>query len=149
MFLAPNVKRLEASVWIGGVPFVSGTLVYDGKPPVVAYNGELYEDACVYALIKNTTGKIRVYKENIYEKTSAQSHFATKVDVSRKALIELDGRPAADVYSAEPKKPNRQKELSRKRAKKLNSPFRRRKLSPRLRSRRNFCSIFSPPHSIF
>ncbi len=24
-----------------------------------------------------------------------------KVDVSRKALIELDGRPAADVYSAE------------------------------------------------
>lgn len=30
MFLAPNVKRLEASVWIGGVPFVSGTLVYDG-----------------------------------------------------------------------------------------------------------------------
>lgn len=73
----------------------------DGKPPVVAYNGELYEDACVYALIKNTTGKIRVYKENIYEKTSAQSHFATKVDVSRKALIELDGKPAADVYSAE------------------------------------------------
>ena len=35
------------------------------------------------------------------KKTSAQSHFATKVDVSRKALIELDGRPAADVYSAE------------------------------------------------
>ena len=30
MFLAPNVKKLEASVWIGGVPFVSGTLVYDG-----------------------------------------------------------------------------------------------------------------------
>ena len=30
MFLAPNVKRLEASVWVGGVPFVSGTLVYDG-----------------------------------------------------------------------------------------------------------------------
>ena len=30
MFLAPNVKRLEASVWIGGVPFVTGTLVYDG-----------------------------------------------------------------------------------------------------------------------
>ena len=30
MFLAPNVKRLESSVWIGGVPFVTGTLVYDG-----------------------------------------------------------------------------------------------------------------------
>lgn len=82
-----------------GIHLAGGTVfgVPDGKPPVVAYNGELYEDACVYALIKNTTGKIRVYKENIYEKTSAQSHFATKVDVSRKALIELDGKPAADV----------------------------------------------------
>ena len=86
-----------------GIHLAGGTVfgVPDGKSPVVAYNGELYEDACVYALIKNTTGKIRVYKENIYEKTSAESHFATKVDVSRKALIELDGRPAADVYSAE------------------------------------------------
>lgn len=63
-----------------GIHLAGGTVfgVPDGKPPVVAYNGELYEDACVYALIKNTTGKIRVYKENIYEKTSAQSHFATK-----------------------------------------------------------------------
>lgn len=30
MFLAPTVKRLEASIWIGGMPFVSGTLAYDG-----------------------------------------------------------------------------------------------------------------------
>lgn len=53
-----------------GIHLAGGTVfgVPDGKPPVVAYNGELYEDACVYALIKNTTGKIRVYKENIYEK---------------------------------------------------------------------------------
>lgn len=53
-----------------GIHLAGGTVfgVPDGKSPVVAYNGELYEDACVYALIKNTTGKIRVYKENIYEK---------------------------------------------------------------------------------
>ena len=104
----PAVVRLRVTTFTScletkGIHLAGGTVfgVPDGKPPVVAYNGELYEDACVYALIKNTTGKIRVYKENIYEKTSAQSHFATKVDVSRKALIELDGRPAADVYSAE------------------------------------------------
>ncbi len=54
----------RASIW-QEAPFFG---VPDGKPPVVAYNGELYEDACVYALIKNTTEKIRVYKENIYEK---------------------------------------------------------------------------------
>lgn len=37
-----------------GIHLAGGTVfgVPDGKPPVVAYNGELYEDACVYALIK-------------------------------------------------------------------------------------------------
>ena len=86
-----------------GIKLAGGTVfgVPDGKKPVVAYNGRLYEDACVYAIIKNTTGKVRVYKENIYEKQSAQSHFAARVDVSRKALMELDGRPAAEVYSKE------------------------------------------------
>lgn len=85
-----------------GIHLAGGTVfgVPDGKPPVVAYNGELYEDACVYALIKNTTGKIRVYKENIYEKTSAQSHFATKVDVSRKHSSNLTADPP-QTYTAQ------------------------------------------------
>lgn len=86
-----------------GIHLAGGTAfgAPEGKAGIVACNGTVYEDACVYALIKNTTGKVRVYKENIYEKKSANSHFATKVDVTKKALIELDGRPAADVYSRE------------------------------------------------
>lgn len=86
-----------------GIQLAGGTVfgVPDGKKPVVAYDGTLYEDACVYAIIKNTTGKVKVYKENIYEKNSNSYHFATKVDVKRKALMELDGRPAAEVYSTE------------------------------------------------
>lgn len=53
MFLAPDVKRLEASVWIGGVPFVSGALVYDGiedgclmytfTEKVAELNGKIWE----------------------------------------------------------------------------------------------------------
>lgn len=86
-----------------GIHLAGGTVfgVPDGKQPVVAYNGKVYEDACAYAFIKNLTGKVRVYKENIYVNNSDKPHFATKVDVSRKALIELDGKPAADVYSNE------------------------------------------------
>lgn len=86
-----------------GIQLAGGTVfgVPEGKTSVVAYNGVLYEDACAYAIIKNTTGRVRVYKENIYQKTASPSHFATKVDVSRKELIELDGKPAADVYSSE------------------------------------------------
>lgn len=86
-----------------GIQLAGGTVfgVPEGKTSVVAYNGRIYEDACVYALIKNTTGRVKVFKENIYEKKSPTYHFATKVDVKRKALIELDGRPAAEVYSQE------------------------------------------------
>lgn len=73
----------------------------EGAASIVAYNGQIYEDACVYAVIKNTTGRVQVYKENIYERQSDIHHFATKVDTSRKALIELDGKPAADVYKNE------------------------------------------------
>lgn len=30
MFLAPSVQALDVTVWVGGVPFVSGSLAYDG-----------------------------------------------------------------------------------------------------------------------
>lgn len=74
----------------------------EGKNGIVAYNGVVYEEACVYALIKNLTGKIKVFKENIYrKKENAISHYATKVDISSRTLIELDGKPAAAVYSQE------------------------------------------------
>lgn len=97
------LTTLTACIGKKGISLAGGTAfgVPEGKQPVVAYNGRIYEDACVYALIKNLTGKVKVYKENIYEKHSRQPHFATKVDVARKALIELDGRPAAEVYSKE------------------------------------------------
>lgn len=54
MFFAPNVKRLEATVWIGGVPFVSGTLVYDG-----------IEDGC---LMYTFTEKVAELDGKIWEK---------------------------------------------------------------------------------
>lgn len=87
-----------------GIQLAGGTVfgVPEGKSSVVAYNGRVYENSCVYAIIKNTTGRVKVYKENIYKKQPSNiHHFATKVDTSRKALIELDGRPAAEVYSRE------------------------------------------------
>ena len=73
----------------------------DGKEALVAYNGRVYTDACVYAIIRNLSGKVRVYKENIYQKRSEISHFATKVNVDKRSLIELDGKSAAEVYSQE------------------------------------------------
>ena len=58
MFLAPNVKRLEASVWIGGVPFVSGTLVYDG-----------IEDGCLMYTFTEKVVELggKIWEKNILE----------------------------------------------------------------------------------
>ena len=58
MFLAPNVKRLEASVWIGGVPFVSGTLVYDG-----------IEDGCLMYTFTEKVVELegKIWDQNILE----------------------------------------------------------------------------------
>lgn len=72
------------------------------SPSLVARNGKVYEDACVYALVRHKTGKIRVYKENIYYKDKdTPYHFATKVNTEQNELIELDGRSACAVYSEE------------------------------------------------
>ena len=68
----------------------------------VTVNGETYENACCYMLIKNLRGKARVYRENIYGRSEdAVAHIATKVNLKDKELIELDHKPAAEVYSKE------------------------------------------------
>ena len=86
-----------------GVSLAGGTVVGapEGKSSLVAFAGEVYEDACVYMVIKNSSGKALVIRENIYERADGPAHVATKVKPSNKELTELDNRPAADVYSAE------------------------------------------------
>ena len=85
-----NVKLLGGTVF--GTP--------EGKTSYVMVDSVLYPDAVGFALVKNTSGKIRTYSENIYMlNPQAKRHIATKVNLETKELIELDGRPAADVYS--------------------------------------------------
>ncbi len=86
-----------------GIGLAGGTVfgAPEGKPSLVSYNGKTYEDACVYMVIKNKSGKAYVIRENIYDKGDGPDHTATKVNLSKKELIELDNRPAADVYMEE------------------------------------------------
>ncbi len=95
------VTTLNVALERNRIPIVGGTVfgVPDGAKAKVMLNGKLYEDACCYALIKNKSGKIRTYSENIYGPMEcAKTHIATKVNLANKELISLDGRPAADVY---------------------------------------------------
>lgn len=86
-----------------GVTVVGGTVfgTPDGQTSKVSVNGTVYTNACSFILIKNTTGRVFTCRENIYGKDSDTPHVATKVNLKDKEVIELDHRPAADVYSSE------------------------------------------------
>ncbi|MDT3843078.1 MAG: FIST N-terminal domain-containing protein [Bacillota bacterium] len=87
-----------------GIRMIGGSVFGypEGEAGQVAVNGRIYEDACAFMVIKNETGKVRVYRENIYDRIpGGKPHLVTKVDLQTKTLIELDHRPAADVYTDE------------------------------------------------
>lgn len=64
----------------------------------VSLNGKVYDEACVFVLIKNLHGRISVIRENTYRPTV---HFftVTSVDSEERRIFELDGRPAAPYLS--------------------------------------------------
>ncbi len=95
------VSTLNVALERAGIKLAGGTIfgVPAGKASYAMCNGELYTDACAYALIKNTGGKIRVYSELIFKPMDGvRRHVATSVNLEKKELITLDGRPAAQVY---------------------------------------------------
>ena len=59
----------------------------------VSLNGEVYEEAAVFLIIKNLTGKVFIYKENIY-KPSGMIVTATDVDCEERVVYEFDNVPA-------------------------------------------------------
>ncbi|URN82748.1 FIST signal transduction protein [Acetobacterium wieringae] len=66
---------------------------------IIALNGQVYQDACVFVMIENLGGKIRLYRENIYKPT--RHYFkSTKVDVRKRIVYEYDHKPAASVMAA-------------------------------------------------
>lgn len=98
------VTTLNAVLEDYDIPLIGTTVYGDMYKPgyVVAWNGQLWQDSCIYAIIRNRRGRIKVFNENIYgPRLEAPMHIATQVDRQKKALVELDGRPAAEVYSRE------------------------------------------------
>lgn len=80
------------------IPLFGGTAGDYGKAEetMISMNGQIYHNACVFVFIKNLNGKIRFYRENIYQPTE-HTFTATKVDVKNRVVDEYDNRPAAKV----------------------------------------------------
>ena len=69
-----------------------------GDAGKVSANGRIYEDGMAYAIIKNETGRVKAYKENIYTPVEGVRLLASKTDKSRYYIGELNGRSAKQVY---------------------------------------------------
>lgn len=76
------------------IQLVGGT----GDQGKVSVNGRIYEDADVYALVKNHGGRVKVYKENLYRPMNGEHLIASSTERGRYYLGELNGRPAKQVY---------------------------------------------------
>ena len=69
-----------------------------GDAGKVSANGKVYSDAMAYALIKNNSGKVKAYKENIYVPREGVRLIASKTDKGRYYIGELNGRSSKQVY---------------------------------------------------
>lgn len=71
----------------------SGGNVMDASKTVVAMNGNLYANTCVFVFIHNLQGKIYLTKENIFKPTDKE-YRVTDVDCDDYVVYEYDGIPA-------------------------------------------------------
>lgn len=76
------------------VSLVGGT----GDAGKVSANGQIYENAVAYALVKNHNGRVKAYKENIYRRMGNYRFIASKTDKSQYILGELNGQPVKQTY---------------------------------------------------
>ena len=77
------------------IPLVGGT----GDAGKVSVNGKVYTDADAYVFVKNNSGKVGVYKENIYRPMEeGYRMIASKTDRRNYTMGELNSRSAKQVY---------------------------------------------------
>lgn len=76
------------------ISLVGGT----GDGGMVSANGRIYQDAVVYALVKNNHGRVKTYKENIYHQMGNYRFIASGTDKANYKLGQLNGMSARQVY---------------------------------------------------
>ena len=83
-----------------GIELIGGSpLKYPTEPTgdKVSLNGKIYNNSCVYVLIKNLNGKVKVYKENLYKRVGRKMS-VTKINSDTGEIIELNGKPALKEF---------------------------------------------------
>ena len=76
------------------IQLVGGT----GEDGKVSVDGQIYDDADVYAFVKNLGGKVKVYKENVYRPMDEFRFIASDTDRTNYYVGKLNGKSAKRVY---------------------------------------------------
>lgn len=94
------LSTINSLLHVYNIPLLGATSADDGefKTTYVGYNGKIYTNACVFVLIRNLSGKIKIYQENIFKKTKHE-FIATKVNAKQRTVYELDNKPCAEVVA--------------------------------------------------
>lgn len=81
------------------IPLIGGTAADNGSEgkTYVSLNGCVYENSCVFAILRFPGTHIHFYRENIYKPIHGKSVTVTKADPSKRKVYEFNGRPAAVV----------------------------------------------------
>ncbi len=79
-----------------GISLVGGT----GDQGKVSANGRVYSDGVAYALVRNQSGRVKTYKENIYHQLGNYRFIASNTDRANYILGSLNGKPAKQVYQS-------------------------------------------------
>lgn len=67
----------------------------------VALNGVVHERSCVFALIHNEGGAIKIFQENIYTPISGEVYTVTKADAKNRTVIEYNHQSAVKIMAKE------------------------------------------------
>ena len=79
-----------------GISLVGGT----GGEGRISANGRVYSDAVAYGLVRNRSGRVKTYKENIYHQLGDYRFIASDTDRANYILGSLNGKPAKHVYKS-------------------------------------------------
>lgn len=98
------LSTLNSVLYKTGIPVFGGTAGNRAdlsQGTMVALNGVVKRNACVFAIIHNKSGAIHIYRENIFRPMTGNVLTVTKADPSNRTVLEYNGQPAAKVYARE------------------------------------------------
>ena len=80
----------------GGCSGMSPSELREGiRETYVGFNGEIYENACIFALLRSDNVPIRIYDEHFYKPTGLE-FLVTAIDIKNKTVLEINNLPAAE-----------------------------------------------------